>query len=94
MFGYPVLEHGKDSIVAAFRGPVSYVDPNAVEQLVQAALGALNLGPDFIRPGERVVLKPNWVKEHDERTPGNNAWEHVVTHPTVIEAVARWVAAP
>jgi uncharacterized protein (DUF362 family) len=93
MFGYPVLEHGKDSIVAAFRGPVSYVDPNAVEQLVQAALGALELGPDFIRPGERVVLKPNWVKEHDERTPGNNAWEHVVTHPTVIEAVARWVAA-
>ena len=87
-----MLEHGKDSTVAAFRGPLSYVDPGAVEQLVQAALGALELGPDCIRPGERVVLKPNWVKEHDERTPGPNAWEHVVTHPTIIEAVARWAA--
>jgi uncharacterized protein (DUF362 family) len=38
------------------------------------------------------VLKPNWVKEHDERRPGPNAWEHVVTHPRVIDAVARWVA--
>ncbi|PYL01362.1 MAG: hypothetical protein DME19_01885 [Verrucomicrobia bacterium] len=38
------------------------------------------------------MLKPNWVKEHDERFPGPNRWEHVVTHPTVIEAVARWAA--
>ncbi|HVY71401.1 MAG TPA: DUF362 domain-containing protein, partial [Verrucomicrobiae bacterium] len=43
-------------------------------------------------PGDRVVLKPNWVKEHDERHPGPNQWEHVVTHPAVIEAVIRWVA--
>jgi uncharacterized protein (DUF362 family) len=39
-----------------------------------------------------VVLKPNWVKEHDERFPGPNRWEHLVTHPAVIEAVASWVA--
>ncbi|SVB60749.1 uncharacterized protein METZ01_LOCUS213603, partial [marine metagenome] len=36
------------------------------------------------------VLKPNWVKEHDERHPGPGQWEHVVTHPAVIEAVIRW----
>jgi uncharacterized protein (DUF362 family) len=38
------------------------------------------------------VLKPNWVKEHDERYPGPNQWEHVVTHPSVIEGVIYWVA--
>lgn len=38
------------------------------------------------------MLKPNWVKEHDERRPGPGQWEHVVTHPAVIEAVAKWVA--
>jgi len=37
-------------------------------------------------------LKPNWVKEHDERHPGPNQWEHVITHPAVIEGVIRWVA--
>ena len=36
------------------------------------------------------MLKPNWVKEHDERHPGPGQWEHVVTHPAVIEAVIRW----
>ena len=36
------------------------------------------------------MLKPNWVKEHDERHPGPNQWEHVVTHPAVIGAVAEW----
>lgn len=63
-----------------------------VSTLVEATLSALELPSDFILPGDRVVLKPNWVKEHDERTPGPNAWEHVVTHPTVIEAVIDWVA--
>src|SRR5207244_3846516 len=42
--------------------------------------------------GNRVVVKPNWVKEHDERYPGPDHWEHVVTHPSVIEGVVRWVA--
>jgi len=78
--------------VAAFSGLTHYRDPNVVESLVRQALGALDLPVDIIRPGERVILKPNWVKEHDERYPGPGQWEHVVTHPTVIEAVAGWVA--
>lgn len=81
------------SKVAAFSGPATYQDAKAVETLVNRALEALEISADFIRSGERVVLKPNWVKEHDERRPGPGQWEHVVTHPTVIEAVARWVAA-
>jgi len=46
----------------------------------------------FVGPGDRIALKPNWVKEHDERYPGPDHWEHVVTHAAVIEAVARWAA--
>jgi uncharacterized protein (DUF362 family) len=80
------------SKVAVFSGATDYRDPKAVECLVRQALDALEMPQDFIRPGERVVLKPNWVKEHDERRPGPGQWEHVVTHPTVIEAVAGWVA--
>ena len=77
--------------VAAFQGPATYQDPRAVHEAVCQALAALRLTDDFVRPGDRVVLKPNWVKEHDERRPGPGQWEHVVTHPAVIEAVARWV---
>ncbi len=79
--------------VAVARAPSDYSRPIDVHAAVDAALLSLELPDDFIRPGERVVLKPNWVKEHDERRPGPDAWEHVVTHPAVIEAVARWAAA-
>src|SRR4051812_45013570 len=73
-------------------GPSRYDDRPAVVACVEATLESLALPGDFVRPGDRVVLKPNWVKEHDERRPGPSAWEHVVTHPAVIEAVIRWVA--
>jgi uncharacterized protein (DUF362 family) len=84
--------HPSLSKVAAFSGPTNYRDLEAVEMLVGQALEALPIPADFVKPGDRVVLKPNWVKEHDERRPGPGEWEHVVTHPTVIEAVAGWVA--
>jgi uncharacterized protein (DUF362 family) len=78
--------------VSAYCGPKDYRDPAAVQALVLQALAALQLPDDFVRDGDRVVIKPNWVKEHDERHPGPDQWEHVVTHPAVIEAVVRWAA--
>ena len=78
--------------VSAQHGVDSYDDLNAVRALVDEAIKTLNLPDEYVRPGDRVVLKPNWVKEHDERHPGPAQWEHVVTHPAVIEAVIRWVA--
>lgn len=87
-----LLANLRDPVVAAMAGPMGYADAPAVERTVAEALAALNLPVDFVRPDDRVVLKPNWVKEHDERNPGPNAWEHVVTHPAVIEAVCRWAA--
>ena len=78
--------------VSAQHGVDRYDDLDAVRALVDEAIKTLNLPDDYVRPGDRVVLKPNWVKEHDERHPGPAQWEHVVTHPAVIEAVIRWVA--
>ena len=63
-----------------------------IHDLVHKTLASLGLPPDFVRPGDRVVLKPNWVKEHDERFPSPGHWDHVVTHPSVIEGVVQWVA--
>lgn len=39
----------------------------------------------IIVPGERVVIKPNWVKESHLYKP--NEWEYVITHPEVIKLV-------
>jgi uncharacterized protein (DUF362 family) len=81
------------SRAAVFSGPRDYRDRGAILSLVERTLKALDLPAGYIQKGNQVVLKPNWVKEHDERFPGPDQWEHVVTHPAVIEAVARWAAA-
>jgi uncharacterized protein (DUF362 family) len=86
------LLYSGNPLVTAMSGPADYSDANRVQKLVEDALAALNLSADYVRPGDRVVLKPNWVKEHDERKPGPGQWAHVVTHPAVIEAVVRWTA--
>lgn len=75
-----------------WRGKPSYSDVGGVDALVRAAIDSLQLPANFVQPGHRVILKPNWVKEHDERRPGPDSWEHVVTHPAVIESVAAWCA--
>ena len=77
-------------IVSVHQGEKRYTDATIAE--VTKAIDMLGFDADFIRPGDNVVLKPNWVKEHDERYPGPNQWEHVVTHPSVIEGVICWVA--
>ncbi|WP_318556470.1 DUF362 domain-containing protein [Geobacter anodireducens] len=44
---------------------------------------------DRIVPGNKIVIKPNWVMEsHRTRT---NEWEYVITHPALITAVIRKV---
>jgi uncharacterized protein (DUF362 family) len=43
---------------------------------------------DVIRPGDRVLLKPNWVL-HENRSGGG--LDCLVTHPAVIEAALRFV---
>jgi phenylacetate-coenzyme A ligase PaaK-like adenylate-forming protein/glycosyltransferase involved in cell wall biosynthesis/uncharacterized protein (DUF362 family) len=43
----------------------------------------------LVRPGETVLLKPNLVKEKHPRDP--NGWSYVLTHGSVIRAVADYV---
>ncbi len=73
-------------------GQTDYRDAESIRRAVIRSLELLNLPSDFFPERARVVLKPNWVKEHDERRPGPDSWEHVVTHPLVIEAVASFAA--
>lgn len=80
-------------LVIARVGKACYSDSAELIKLVETALDNLCLPADFFPRSGRVVLKPNWVKEHDERKPGPDQWEHVVTHPAIIQAVAGWVAA-
>src|ERR1035441_1021677 len=44
---------------------------------------------ELIRPGEMVLLKPNFVKESHPRDP--NGWRYVVTHGSVIRAISDYV---
>jgi len=78
--------------VAVMKGPHDYREPTEIHPLVERALEALDVSQQIIRPGDRVVIKPNWIKEHDERFVGPGHWEHVVTHPMVIEGVVFWAA--
>jgi uncharacterized protein (DUF362 family) len=43
----------------------------------------------LVRPGETVLLKPNLVKETHPRDP--NGWQYVLTHGTIVRAVADYV---
>ena len=43
-----------------------------------------------VRPGDRVVIKPNWIAPHHRYNPLE--WESVITHPAFITAVIQRVA--
>ena len=45
----------------------------------------------LIHPGDRVVLKPNFIRESHTHRPGE--WEQIITHGTLIAAVAEQVLA-
>jgi uncharacterized protein (DUF362 family) len=45
----------------------------------------------LIRPGDRVLLKPNFIRESHTDRP--HEWEQIITHGTVIAAVTEQVAA-
>jgi uncharacterized protein (DUF362 family) len=42
----------------------------------------------LVRPGDRVVVKPNWVSECHEL---NDSWEQIITHGSVLRAVIDYV---
>ncbi|MCX7847323.1 MAG: DUF362 domain-containing protein [bacterium] len=67
---------------------------NAVYPAVRAALLALGTAQDnplgwLVRPGDTVVLKPNFIREGHETRPWE--WQQVITHGAVIRAVCDYV---
>ncbi|HZN55039.1 MAG TPA: DUF362 domain-containing protein [Candidatus Polarisedimenticolaceae bacterium] len=77
-------------------------EPNAVYETVRRTLRVAGLDAErfgtaawnplgrWIRPGDTVMLKPNMVKESHPRDP--DGWRYVLTHGSVIRAVADFVA--
>lgn len=70
-----------DAAVALIRCP-DY-DPKRVQQAIDSQLDLLGgIGP-FVKPGDHVLLKPNFI------APRSHRWSAAQTHPQVILAVAR-----
>lgn len=80
----------KSSLVSVVRQRASY-DPSLVRSSVIAAVGQLGLSwSGIVRPGDRVLLKPNFIRESHTERP--DEWEQIITHGAVIGAVAKEVA--
>lgn len=88
--------------VAAVLDPAaSYSKPESIERAVAeclrlAGLDASHAGTPswnplrgLVNPGEMVLLKPNWVKA--DHAKNAKAWPALVTHTTVVEALAKFV---
>ncbi len=71
------------TIVSAVRHP-DYENPAAVRAAIQAALAPLGGMGAFVSGGQRVLLKPNFVRAMDPATGG-------VTHPVFIAETVRLV---
>lgn len=86
---YPEYRFGATSV----KGNAVYDQVRRV--LKNAGLDQANFGNDewnpfgeFIKPGSKVVLKPNWVREIN---PVNSDISGLVTHPSVLRAVIDYV---
>lgn len=76
--------------VAVIRQPPVY-EPSLVRASIEQAITSLGLSwSELIKPGERILLKPNFVRESHTERP--EEWEHIITHGTVIAEVAMAVA--
>ena len=85
-----------DTVNIQNRVGVVYQPPHYDESLARAsvrqAVESIGVTWDaLVQPGEQVVLKPNFIRESHTNRPGE--WEQIITHGTIIAAVALEVAA-
>lgn len=83
------FQHGG---VGVFRGQPNYQD---IETAIRKALKLAGLQgakplENLIRPGDRVLLKPNLIRESHATRP--DEWEQVITHGAFIRAMSELVA--
>lgn len=70
-------------------------EPEEIESALRSLLAPLllrdkNLLAGFVKPGNTVLIKPNWIKErHETRT---EEWESVISHPRVLTSLLTFVA--
>ncbi|MBX7167438.1 MAG: DUF362 domain-containing protein [Pirellulales bacterium] len=82
-------------------GLTAQLDPdNAVYAAVREAFALVGLDAahqgtpewnplgDLVRPGQRVLIKPNWVSHKHEL---NDSWEQIITHGAVLRPVLDYV---
>lgn len=73
----------KSSLVSVVRQQASY-DPSLVRRGIIAAVGQLGLSwGDIVRPGDRVLLKPNFIRESHTEHPDER--KQVIKHYSGIE---------
>ncbi|MFH0878905.1 MAG: DUF362 domain-containing protein [Lentisphaerota bacterium] len=83
-----------------FAGGTISTKPNRVYDMVRRTLADLGLDREhfgsatwnpfggLIKPGGRVVVKPNWVNDHNM---GPGGWECLITHPSILRAVLDYI---
>ena len=99
--GYPKCPPYRPSEPYPELGPVECAtEPNHAYAAVRNALAALGLDTErfgtedwnplngIVRPGDSVIIKPNWIRGSAEN---GSDWECIITHPSVIRAVADYV---
>lgn len=62
--------------------PCASYEPEEVDRAVEAGIGRLGGWQRFVRPDERILLKPNLVRDAEVDRA-------VITHPHVVQAVAK-----
>lgn len=100
---YPPAEaapYGPDEVYPEFPALAPAKAPNPVFKLVRGALRDLGLDagrfgrPDWnplgelVKPGGRIVVKPNWVLHANQ---GSGGMDCMITHPSVLRAVLEYV---
>src|SRR5205823_4640108 len=66
--------------------------PRYEPALVRRSIAQLGIDwRSLIRPGDRVLLKPNFIRESHTERP--DEWEQIITHGTVLAGVAEQVIA-
>lgn len=100
---YPPLSavpYGPDTAFPEFPGLKLVSASNPVFSMVRGVLkdmgldaaryGTTDWNPlgDFVEPGGRIVVKPNWVRD---RNLGSGGMDCMITHPSVLRAVLEYV---
>jgi uncharacterized protein (DUF362 family) len=88
-FDIPVILHDQQRYRPLGSGRIVEAHSGVAELLAQAGLDPINPFGEWIQPGMRVLVKPNWVRHMTEDW---SALDALVTHPSILRPVVDLVA--